>query len=62
MMDHQQQVQKHGKDVMSKTLKTLLDQQRHQQKQVQDMQNFLLMQHQTQTQAMVALLEKLVPK
>ena len=61
-MDQQQQVQKHEKDVMSKTFKTLLDQQRHQQKQAQDTQNFLLMQQQTQTHAMVALLEKLVPK
>ena len=62
MMDQQQQVQKQEKDDMSKIFKTLLDQQQHQQKQVQDMQNLLLMQQQTQTQAMMALLEKLVPK
>ena len=62
MMDQQQQVQKQEKDDMSKIFKTLLDQQQHQQKQVQDMQNLLLMQQQTQTQAMMALLEKLVAK
>ena len=62
MMDQQQQVQKQEKDDMSKIFKTLLDQQQHQQKQVQDMQNLLLMQQQTQTQAMMALLEKRVPK
>ena len=62
MMDQQQQVQKQEKDDMSKTFKTLLDQQQHQQKQVQDMQNFLLTQQQTKTEAMMALLEKLVPK
>ena len=62
MMDQQQQVQKQEKDDMSKIFKTLLDQQQHQQKQVQDMQNLLLMQQQTKTQAMMALLEKLVPK
>ena len=62
MMDQQQQVQKQEKDDMSKISKTLLDQQQHQQKQVQDMQNLLLMQQQTQTQAMMALLEKLVAK
>ena len=62
MMDQQQQVQKQEKDDMSKMFKTLLDQQQHQQRQVQDMQNLLLMQQQTQTQAMMALLEKLVPK
>ena len=62
MMDQQQQVQKQEKDDMSKMLKTLLDQQQHQQRQVQDMQNLLLMQQQTQTQAMMALLEKRVPK
>ena len=47
---------------MSKIFKTLLDQQQRQPKQVQDMQNLLLMQQQTHTQAMMALLEKLVPK
>ena len=62
MMDQQQQVQKQEKDDMSKMFKTLLDQQKHQQRQVQDMQNLLLMQQQTQTQGMMALLEKLVPK
>ena len=60
MMDQQQQVQKQEKDDMSKMFKTLLDQQQHQQRQVQDIQNLLLMQQ--QTQAMMALLEKLVPK
>ena len=54
MMDQQQQVQKQEKDDMSKMFKTLLDQQQHQQRQVQDMQNLLLMQQQTQTQAMMA--------
>ena len=62
MMDQQQQVQKKEKNDMSKMFKTLLDQPKHQQRQVQDMQNLLLMQQQTQTQAMMALLEKLVPK
>ena len=55
-------MQKQEKDDISKMFKTLLDQQKHQQRQVQDMQNLLLMQQQTQTQAMMALLEKLVPK
>ena len=62
MMKEQQQVQNQEKNDMSKIFKTLLDQQQHQQKQVQDMQNLLLMQQQTKTQAMMALLEKLVPK
>ena len=54
MIDQQQQVQKQEKDDMSKMFKTLLDHQKHQQRQVQDMQNLLLMQQQTQTQAMMA--------
>ena len=62
IMDQQQQVQEQEKDDMSKIFKTLLDQQQRQQKQVQDMQKLLLMQQQTKTQAMMALLAKLVPK
>ena len=49
-----------GENVMSKTFKTLLDQQRHQQTQVQDLQNFLLMQQQTQTQANLFLNDHLI--
>ena len=37
MMKRQQQVQNQEKNDMSKSLKTLLDQQQHQQKQVRDM-------------------------
>ena len=61
MKDEQQQVQKQEKDETSKMFKTVLDQKKHQQRQVQDMQNLLLMRQQTQTQAMMAVLEKLVP-
>ena len=61
MLDQQQQVKKQEKDDMPKMFKTLLDKKQHQQKQVQDLQNLLLMQQETQTQAITALLEKLVP-
>lgn len=51
--------EKESRDLM---FKTMIEQQQQQQKQVQEMQSMMLMQQQAQTQALMGLIEKLVPK
>ena len=62
MLEKQQEQQKQEKDSMAQMFKTMVEQQQQQQKQVQDMQNLMLIQQQTQTQALMGIIEKLVPK
>lgn len=62
MLEQQQAQQKQEKDSMAEMFKTMIEQQQQQQKQVQDMQSLFLIQQQTQTQALMGIIEKLVPK
>ena len=62
MLEQQQTQQKKEKVSMSQMFKTMIEQQQQQQKQVQDMQNLFLMQQQTQSQALMGIIEKRVPK
>ena len=62
MLEEQQEQKKQEKESMAQMFKTMIEQQQQQQKQVQDMQNLFLIQQQTQTQALMGIIEKLVPK
>ncbi|XP_068743655.1 caldesmon-like [Montipora capricornis] len=57
-----QALQTQQTQIMAQMFKTMIDQQQQQQKQVQDMQNLFLIQQQTQSQALMGIIEKLVPK
>ena len=60
MLEQQQEQQKAEKESMAQMFKTMIEQQQQQQKQVQDMQNLFLIQQ--QSQALMGIIEKLVPK
>ena len=62
MLEQQQAQQKQEKESMAQMFKTMIEEQQQQQKQVQDMQNLFLIQQQTQSQALMGIIEKLVPK
>ena len=62
ILEQQQAQQRQEKESMAQMFKTMIEQQQQQQKQVQDMQNLFLIQRQTQSQALIGIIENLVPK